>query len=88
MEAGKKDLPEELTGRVTFITHDFLTPQPVQNAEVYLFRWILHNWSDKYCVRILRNLIPALKEGAKIVVVDNVAPEPGTISNWAETRMR
>ncbi|KAI0149010.1 O-methyltransferase-domain-containing protein [Pestalotiopsis sp. NC0098] len=88
VEAGKKDLPEELTGRVTFMTHNFLTPQPVQNAGVYLFRWILHNWSDKYCVRILRNLIPALKEGARIVVVDNVAPEPRSISNWAETRMR
>ncbi|KAI4595113.1 hypothetical protein KJ359_007088 [Pestalotiopsis sp. 9143b] len=88
VEAGKKDLPEDLAGRVTFMTHDFLTPQPVQNAEVYLFRWILHNWSDKYCVRILRNLVPALKEGANIVVVDNVAPEPGSISNWAETRMR
>ncbi|KAK6223988.1 hypothetical protein LQW54_000134 [Pestalotiopsis sp. IQ-011] len=88
VETDRNDLAKELAGRGPFMTHDFLTPQPVQNAEVYLLRWILRNWSDKYCVRILRNLIPALKEGAKIVVVDNVAPEPGSISNWAETRMR
>ncbi|KAF2485885.1 O-methyltransferase [Neohortaea acidophila] len=33
---------------ISFMSHDFFTPQPVV-ADVYLFRWILHNWSDKYC---------------------------------------
>ncbi|KAF3025037.1 hypothetical protein E8E14_014355 [Neopestalotiopsis sp. 37M] len=88
VENGKKHLPNGLAGRVRFMAHDFLTPQPVANAEVYLFRLILHNWSDNYCIQILRNLIPALKSGARVVVVDNVAPAPGSISNWAETRLR
>ncbi|ETS73767.1 hypothetical protein PFICI_14713 [Pestalotiopsis fici W106-1] len=88
VDHGKKRLPVNLAQRVKFMAHDFLTKQPICNAEVYVLRLILHNWSDKYCVRILRNLIPALKPGARIVVIDNVAPAPGSISNWAETRLR
>ncbi|KAK4206754.1 S-adenosyl-L-methionine-dependent methyltransferase [Rhypophila decipiens] len=76
------------TDRIKFMTHDFLTEQLVHGADVYFFRWILHNWSDKYCVRILRNLIPALKQGAKIVINDNVLPKPGVMSKWQEDRLR
>lgn len=70
------------------MAHDFITPQPIHGADVYIFRWIFHNWSDKYCVRILKNLIPALKPGAKIVVNDTVLPQPGVLSNWQESRIR
>lgn len=52
---------------------DFFTPQPV-TADVYYLRWILHNWPDKYCVEILRNLRPALKPGAMIVIHEQVLP--------------
>jgi hypothetical protein len=71
------------------MTHDFLLEdQPVQGGDVYFFRWILHNWSDKYCVKILRGLIPSLKPGAKIVLNDNVLPQPGVLSRWQENRLR
>lgn len=70
------------------MAHDFFTEQPVVGADVYLFRWIMHNWSDKYCVKILRCLIPALKPGAKIIVNDNVLPQPGEVSKWKESRLR
>lgn len=88
VEAAEKDVPGTLTGRVKFMAHDFFTEQPVQGADVYFFRWIFHNWSDKYSVRILRNLIPALKIGAKIVINDNVLPAPGVMSRWQEERLR
>jgi len=86
--AAEKQAPAEFADRVKFMTHDFLTPQPVHGADVYFFRWILHNWSDKYCVKILRNLIPALKPGAKVVINDNVLPKPGVLSRWQEDRLR
>ena len=70
------------------MAHDFLSEQPIKNADVYLFRWIFHNWSDMYCIRILRNLIPALKGGAIILINDNVLPEPGTLGSWQEERLR
>jgi hypothetical protein len=58
--------------------HDFFTPQAVKNADVYLYRWIFHNWDDEKSISILRNLIPALKKGVKIVVNDGCLPVPGT----------
>jgi hypothetical protein len=80
--------PPELSDRIQFMPYDFLTPQPVKNADVYFFRWIFHNWSDKYCIQILRNHIPALKKGARIVINDNVLPEPGSLPRWREERLR
>lgn len=86
--AAEKEVPPELAGRTKFMPHDFLTEQPVHGADVYFFRWILHNWSDKYCIKILRNLIPALKPGARVVINDNVLPQPGVLSQWQEERLR
>jgi hypothetical protein len=73
---------------VRFMEHDFFNEQPVKGAEIYLFRWILHNWPDKYCVNILRALIPALKKGAKVLVMDGVMPPPGVLPNDIERKLR
>ncbi|KAI1110868.1 S-adenosyl-L-methionine-dependent methyltransferase [Nemania sp. NC0429] len=70
---GESRLPPHLKGRVTFMAHDFFTPQPV-SADVYYFRSIFHNWADKYCIKILRNLIPALRTGARIIIHERVLP--------------
>lgn len=69
-------VPPELKDRVSFMAHDFFTEQPVKGAEVYLMRWILHDWSDAYAVRILRALIPALSRKSKLVLHEYVLSEP------------
>lgn len=86
--AAEKDASAEMASRVKFMEHDFFTEQPVHGADVYFFRWIFHNWSDKYSIKILQNLIPALKPGAKVVINDNVLPQPGVMSAWQEERLR
>ncbi|KAH8893874.1 S-adenosyl-L-methionine-dependent methyltransferase [Thozetella sp. PMI_491] len=68
--------PADVADRVRFMTHDFFTEQPVRGADVYLFRACFHNWSDKYGVRMLQALIPALKPGARVVINDVVVPGP------------
>jgi hypothetical protein len=89
-----QDLPEVIAGapkaveRVEFQTHDFFTEQPVKDADIYLFRMIFHNWGDKYCIQILRNLIPALKKGTRVVINDHVVPEPGNLSPFNERSVR
>jgi hypothetical protein len=55
---------------------------------VYFFRWILHNQSDKYAIKLLRNLVPGLKKGSKIVINDHCLPEPGQESLWDEKIIR
>ncbi|KAL8723965.1 MAG: hypothetical protein Q9166_008201 [cf. Caloplaca sp. 2 TL-2023] len=77
---GPSNIPQALLGRVDFIAHDFFTEQPVKGADVYYFRWIFHDWSDKYCIKILQNLIPALKTGARIVISEFIVPSPKEVS--------
>ena len=81
-------VPEHLKGRVQGMEYDFLTEQPVKGADVYLFRWILHDWSDKYCVTILKSLVPALKKGAKILVNDICIPQPGQLGIAQDRALR
>lgn len=64
-----------------------MDPQTVQ-ADVYFFRWIMHDWADSYCIKILRNLIPALKKGAKVVIMDAVLPERGEAPRYVEKLQR
>jgi len=80
-------VPEHLKYRVSLTTHNFFTPQEVI-AEVYFFRWIFHGFSEKYCVKILQALIPALKKGARIVINDGTLPEPLTAGYLEEKSMR
>ncbi|KAF4626964.1 hypothetical protein G7Y89_g11192 [Cudoniella acicularis] len=72
-------VPEDLIDRLEFVGHNFFTEQPVKNADVYFFRSCLHDWSDKYAIQILKNLIPALKNGARIILNEICLPEPNTI---------
>lgn len=73
-----------------FMVHDFMTKQPstVAGVDIFLLRAILHNWSDKCAVRILRNLIPAMKPGSQVIVNDIVIPEPGTVPPMFERPLR
>jgi hypothetical protein len=81
-------IPAELQSRVQLTTHDFFEPQPVKGADVYFFRHVFHNWPDLYCIKILRNLIPALKKGAKVLINDGTAPEPGSVGAFEDKLIR
>ncbi|KAF2194759.1 O-methyltransferase [Zopfia rhizophila CBS 207.26] len=81
-------IPSDLKGRILGMEHDFLTPQPIRYGDIYLLRWILHDWSDKYCIKILQNLIPGLRKGSKIVINDICIPEPGQLGPRAERGLR
>lgn len=83
--AGDDDIPR---GKIEFLAHDMFEEQPVKNADVYLLRYVLHDWGDKYCVEILRRLVPSLKPGAKVVIQDHLLPEPGTMGLLQEMQMR
>jgi hypothetical protein len=63
---GSKELPFEAQA------HDFFTPQPVKAARAYSLHSILHDWSDEEGVRILENLVPALKKGYSRVLLNEI----------------
>lgn len=55
---------------------------------VYFFRWIMHNYSTPYAIKLLRNLVPALKPGAKVLINDHCLSEAGQENPWDEKLMR
>ncbi|KEY68759.1 hypothetical protein S7711_00630 [Stachybotrys chartarum IBT 7711] len=81
------DVPE-VAQRVLMQPHDFFTEQPVKDADVYYFRWVLHNYSTPYAVTILRNLVPALKPGARVIINDICLRESGFETPWDERMVR
>ncbi|KAJ0986514.1 hypothetical protein J5N97_004870 [Dioscorea zingiberensis] len=58
---------------VEFVGGDMFVSVPQANA--VLLKWILHDWNDEECVKILqrcREAIPSKEEGGKIIIVDMV----------------
>lgn len=55
---------------------------------MYYFRWIIHNYSTPYAINIIKNLIPALKPGARIIINDHCLREPGSEEPWDEKVIR
>ena len=52
---------------------------------VFYLRMILHDWPDKYCIKILKNLIPALeKDGGIVLINESVVPPMGTVNQILE----
>ncbi|GJE87393.1 S-adenosyl-L-methionine-dependent methyltransferase [Phanerochaete sordida] len=60
------------SGQVRLQVHDFFTPQPITDASVFLLRNIIHDWSDKYCLQILRHLRNAATPDTHLVIVDSL----------------
>lgn len=88
VKGAQEKVPEELATRVRFVGHDMFNMQPEKHADVYLLRHILHDWPDKYCIRILRNIIPVLKKGARIVLQEHLLAEHGTLGVLQEMQVR
>ncbi|KAL9047473.1 MAG: hypothetical protein Q9206_006754, partial [Seirophora lacunosa] len=79
-----KEISAALTdGRVRFMEHDFFNPNPVHGAEVYWLRYILHDWADDYCVRILSAIRAAMVPRSRILICDQVM---NTTNGCAEFR--
>lgn len=86
--SGQAQLPLNLKERVTFMAHSFWDEQPVKNGDIYYFQGIFQDWSDTRAVKILRELVPALKAGARVLINDICIPPLGTASLYKERRIR
>jgi sterigmatocystin 8-O-methyltransferase len=77
LEAGQAEgVPEDAKDRITWMPHSFFDEQPVKGADVYLFRFILHDHPDSNCLKILRHVIDAMDpERSRILIDDAVVPD-------------
>jgi hypothetical protein len=81
-EQGAQKLDPAYKDRITFVGYDMNDPQPIHGADLYLFRSVFLNWPQGSVVKFLQNLVPALKQGAKILVNEGVLAEPHTLTAW------
>ncbi|KAL5581943.1 hypothetical protein UlMin_014385 [Ulmus minor] len=52
--------------------------QSLPNADAVFMKWIMHDWSDEDCVKILKNCRKAIpKKSGKVMIVDVVLDEDG-----------
>lgn len=74
--------------RVSFQGHDFFTPQPVEGADAYLLRMIIHDWPRKEAKVILQHLARAMRHGSHLVIMDTLLPPPGSVPVTQEAALR
>ena len=59
---------------IRHVAHDMFSPQPVQDASIFIVRAVMHDWSDEYCIKILSQLRAAATPTTQLVVIDNIIP--------------
>ncbi|XP_073127618.1 caffeic acid 3-O-methyltransferase 2-like [Henckelia pumila] len=47
----------------------------VPKADAIFMKWILHDWSDEHCLKILKRCYEALPNNGKVIVLENIIPE-------------
>lgn len=60
----------EFHDRIEAIGGDFFEAVPV--ADLYLLKFILHDWDDEHCVRILQRCRESMRPGGRIAVVEMI----------------
>ena len=55
--------------RVEFLPGDFMTRGEAV-ADLYILKWILHDWSDEICRRILAAVKATMKPGSRLLIVE------------------
>ncbi|KAK9099999.1 hypothetical protein Scep_023429 [Stephania cephalantha] len=47
----------------------------VPKGDAIFMKWILHNWKDEECLKLLKKCYEALPNGGKVIVVEGLIPE-------------
>ena len=81
-----QDLPETIVkaspgqgdSAIEMQGHDFFTPQPIKGSRAYLLHYVLHDWPDDACLRILEHLKAAMrKDYSKLLIAEFVVASKG-----------
>ncbi len=62
--------------RCQFVAGDFFEAVP-PGADAYLLKFILHDWEDEKCVRILQSCRAATNTESKVLLIESVLPPDG-----------
>ena len=72
---GAPQLRKSFAPRCALVAADFFKDR-LPSADTYTLSWILHDWDDDLCIRLLRQCADAMVSGSKLLVVEMII-EPG-----------
>jgi hypothetical protein len=68
--------------RVEFVSGDFFAEIGVE-ANYYLLKSVLHDWSDAECLTILRNCRKAMPANSKLLIIERILPDQASSDKTA-----
>ncbi len=68
---------EGLAERCEVVPGDFFQAVPA-GANAYLLKYVIHDWDDERSLTILKNCRRAMKNDARLLLVETIVPAPGT----------
>jgi hypothetical protein len=71
-DARRRIEEEGLTDRIDVVGGSFF--ESVPPADVYVLSYVLHDWDDEHCRRILGSIRAAAEPGARLVAVEGIVP--------------
>jgi hypothetical protein len=66
---------EPVKDRIQFVAGSMFESVPA-GSDVYMMKYIIHDWPDEKCVEILKACRANVKAGGKLLVIDMVTPGP------------
>lgn len=71
VEKTKNEIPLHLQNRCTVAGGSFFDKIPA-NADLYMTKWVLHDWNDEQAISILKVCCKAMPQGSKLLIIDAV----------------
>ncbi|KAJ0087394.1 hypothetical protein Patl1_08348 [Pistacia atlantica] len=73
---------------VVYVGGDMFLSVP-KGGDAISMKWILHDWSDEHCLKILKNCWEALPNSGKVIIVDFIlleTPDNSLSSKYLRSR--
>ena len=83
-----ESLLSSIANRLSYQHHDFFTPEPLKDVDVFLLRMVIHDWPTAEAQKIISNLVESMKPGGKLIIMDTVLPRPGSVPVVTEAYLR
>ncbi|KAL2939685.1 Caffeic acid 3-O-methyltransferase 1 [Bienertia sinuspersici] len=70
----------DVGGGVEHVSGDMFKSVP--KGDAIFMKWILHDWSDEHCLKLLKNCYNALPENGKVIVVEAIMVDEVESKNY------
>jgi len=54
------------------LDQDFFVAQSIEEPAAFVLRYIIHNWADDSCIKVLKNLRAVAKPATRLIVFDTL----------------